>query len=74
MYRSNIILSFKTETHKRVCIFNSIDKIASSLYHALIDEFAERFVLTNFSEIIKKFIPETAVYQVARSMFGASYI
>ena len=74
MNRRHIIFILESVADECVCVLDTIYKVASALYHALIDKFAERLVLAYLTQVIKKFIPKTAVNKVTRSMLSSTYI
>ena len=43
MNRSYLILIFQVQRYESIGVFDTINKVASSLYHSLIDQFLERF-------------------------------
>ncbi len=54
--------------------YQAIDKVRPPLYHTLVNQFAEGFVLANIAEVEEELIPEAAVNQVSRSVFCATDI
>ena len=53
---------------------HTIDKVASSLDHALVDELLERLFLTAHAVVMEELIPETAVDEVAGGVLRAAHI
>ncbi len=74
MYGCYVVVLFLAGTYKGVGVLDAIYKVRTTLYHTLVDELLEGFVLDHNSEVIKEFVPETAVYQVSGGVFGTAYI
>ena len=53
---------------------HTIDKVASSLNHALVDELLERLFLAAHAIVMEELIPETAVDQMAGGVLRAAHI
>ena len=58
MYRCDIILSFQTVGDKSICTLDTINEVASSLDHTLIDKLSERLRLTHVPEVVEELVPE----------------
>src|SRR5690606_15961749 len=74
VYFHCIILVFQIVRHKGVCSFYAINKIGPALYHSLIDQFFEWFILAYIAKIIEELVPESCIEKVTCSMFSSSDI
>ena len=69
MYWCNIIhILNHVERYERVGIFYTVNEVASSLNHTLINELLERLFLNAESVVEQEFVPETAVDEVTCCM------
>ncbi len=53
---------------------DAIHEIAPSLYHALVDEFAERLFPARHPEVEEELVPEARVDEVARGVLASAHI
>ena len=57
-----------------VGILDAVDEVGASLDHALVDQLAERLVADHLAQVVKEFVPETGIDQVAGGMLGATHV
>ncbi len=72
MNRGGVVVFFQFRAHERVGVLYAVHEIATPLDHSLVYKFTERFVLAYFAAVVKEFIPETTVDEMACGMFRAS--
>lgn len=53
---------------------DTVDEVASALYHTLVDKLLERLLLTAYIVVVQELIPETAVDKVTGGMLSTAYI
>ena len=76
---SGLILVFQTEGNEygsciMMIVVDTIYKVGTTLYHALIDEFLIGFFLAAYAVVMEKLIPESRIDQVSRGMLRSPYI
>ena len=74
MNRCDVIAIFLIEGNKCIGILNTINKVASSLNHTLIDQLLEWLFLARNTQVEEELVPETAIDEVTSSMFATTYI
>ena len=67
--RRGFVFLAEVERHELVGADDTIDEIGPSLYHALVDEFPEGFVLAADADIEEELVPEAGIDKVAGSVF-----
>ena len=78
--RRVLVLVFESETDEDGMSFFltgyvvTIDEVASSLDHALVDKFLEGFFFAAVSVVVEEFVPEPAVDQVSGGMLRTAHI
>ena len=70
----SVVFVFQVQGYERVGIFDAIHKVASSLNHALVHQFLERFFYGGNAEVVEELVPETGINQVAGGMFRTAYV
>ena len=53
---------------------HAVHEVASSLYHALVDELLERLFFARHSEVVQKLVPEARVDEMARGVLRSAYV
>ena len=71
---SHIIVILEIERDKLIGVLDAVNEVAATLNHTLVDQLAERLSFTNITIVIEELVPETAVNQVSRGMFGTTHI
>ena len=55
-------------------LVDTVNEVASSLYHTLVDEYLEWLVGTRVTTVVEELIPESGIDQVTRSMLSTTDI
>ena len=74
MYGSSVVLVLQTQRYELVGVLDAIYKVGTTLYHALVNQFLERFFLAGNAQVEEEFVPEAAIDEVTGSMLAATHI
>jgi len=70
----HVILVFQAVGDERVAVFDAVDEVGASLYHALVDEFLEGLFAARHADVVEELVPEAAVDEVSGGVFRAADI
>ena len=71
---SHVVVLLQVQRHEGVGILDTVYEVASALYHALVDELLEGFVVLAITEVVEELVPETRVDEVTRSMLATTHV
>ena len=74
MDRGDLVLVFQVQGNEFIGSVDAVHEVRPSLDHTLVDQFLERLFLANDTQVEQELIPETAVDQVAGSVFRTTDI
>ena len=74
MDRGDLVLVFQVQGNEFIGSVDAVHEVRASLDHTLVDQFLERLFLANDTQVEQELIPETAVNQVAGSVFRTTDI
>ncbi len=70
--RGDVVLVFETVGYEGVSVLDTVDEIATALYHALVDELLEGLFGGGYAYVEEEFVPEAGVDEVSCGMLCAS--
>ena len=74
VYLGRVVLVLQAAGHEGVRTLDTVNEVGAALYHALIDQLAERLLLAHISQVIEELVPEPGIDQMAGGMLGTSDI
>ena len=69
-----VVLVLEAQAYEGVGVLDTVNEVASSLNHTLVDEFLEGFLLLAHAQVEEELVPEARVDEVTCGMLAAAHV